>query len=112
MIVLMGGCASGLSELAVTRAQGSALVHLRFSAPGLSDAPEVLVTLCGEPARTPPPTDRYHVAGCLPCAEHALEAGAHTVQDSDNAWISLRRFRFNAGVRAQACLAPASGRIA
>jgi hypothetical protein len=50
-------------------------------------------TLCGLPVRYPRPQRRFYESGCTTCVERALTSGAELVRDSENGWVSLRRFR-------------------
>lgn len=78
--------------LAVTRAEGCALVHLRVRALGGSAR-----TLCDVPAGFLPPALLFQQAGCPACARLAVDAGIESVREGPQVWVNLRRVAARAG---------------
>jgi hypothetical protein len=72
--------------LAVTRAQGCAMVHLRMQALGTEAR-----TLCDKPTRLRPPSRLFQQSGCAECARLAVAAGIDYVRERPQIWVNLRR---------------------
>lgn len=72
--------------LAVTRAQGCALVHLKMRAIG-----DAARTLCDVPVRLRPPSRLFQQTGCAECARVAVDAGFEYVREKPHVWVNLRR---------------------